>query len=330
MPLHLRPANLTICAGSAWLLSATLALAGPATAPQRAGDASPVSPDAAPQLPPPSFQLHDEGVQVGAGAAARAADAQVPAIAPVAPGQWSFSITPYLWMVSVKASGKFTPDIAPDRTISADVHQSFGDIFNELNFAFMLGAEARRGPFSLQSDGIYANLLQDHSGVRTVSGPRGLEVPINTGGKLKLKLGIATLTGGYDIFRNDRGFVQLFGGFRYLGTRSTLDWNFAGPLGNLARAGSVDSQANIWNGIAGLRGEHALGDGPWKAIYSGDVGSGGSKLTWQALVEVAYVRRWGDIELGYRTLEFSQGAVNSTADVRLNGPVIGVRFRFGG
>jgi hypothetical protein len=56
---------------------------------------------------------------------------------------------------------------------------------------------------------------------------------------------------------------------------------------------------------------------------------GGSKLTWQAFSELAYVRRWGDIELGYRTLELSQGAENSTADLRLNGPVIAVRFRFG-
>jgi hypothetical protein len=124
--------------------------------------------------------------------------------------------------------------------------------------------------------------------------------------------------------------VQLFGGFRYLGLRSTLDWNFQGPLGNLARAGVVKSTADIWNGIAGLRGEHALGDGPWKAIYSLDVGGGGSKLTWQALAQVAYVRRWGDIDLGWRTLEFEQGSQNATANLRMSGPIITFRFRFGG
>jgi hypothetical protein len=329
MTLHLRSASLTVFAGSAWIMSATFALAGPATAPQATAEATPVSPDTAPRLPSLAFQPHDEGLEAGAGAAASGAGAQIPAIAPVAPGAWSFSVSPYLWMASVKTSGTFAPAGA-GRTISADVHQSFGDIFHDLNFAFMTGAEARRGPISLQLDAIYINLLQKDSGVRSVSGPRGLEIPINVGGKLKLKEAIVTLTGGYDIFRNDNGFVQLFGGFRYLRLRSTLDWNFAGPLGNLARLGSVESQGDIWNGIAGIRGEHALGGGPWKALYDVDVGSGGSNLTWEALAEVAYVRGWGDIDFGWRTLQFSQGSRNSTSDLRMSGPILTLRLRFGG
>jgi hypothetical protein len=304
----------TTLAGAAWLLSAALAQAGPASAPQLAA---------------PAVQAPTAGEEAGADLAASGADAQVQAVAPVDPGKWSFSVSPYLWMASVKTSGTFSP-AGTGRTISADVHQSFSDIFKDLNFAFMSGAEARRGPFSLQLDAIYVNLLQKDSGVRSVSGPQGLEIPVNVGGKLKLKETIVTLAGGYDVFRNDRGFVQLFGGFRYLGLRSTLDWHFQGPLGNLGRAGSVDSQADIWNGIAGLRGEHALGDGPWKAIYYVDVGAGGSNLTWQALAQVAYVQRWGDIDFGWRTLQFSQGAQNSTSDLRMSGPILTLRFRFGG
>jgi hypothetical protein len=54
MPHTLRPANLTIFAGSAWLLTAPLAMAGPATTPPPAAEAGPISQDAAPQLPPPA------------------------------------------------------------------------------------------------------------------------------------------------------------------------------------------------------------------------------------------------------------------------------------
>ena len=326
MRLPLRPVILSTLAGSAWLLAAGFAAAGPRSAPESPVDPA-VSLDAAPQLPTPAVEPPDSGVETHVGAGA--AEVQVPAVAPAGSGQWSFSISPYLWMSSVKTSGSFSP-ASTDRTISADVHQSFGDIFKDLNFALMSGAEVRRGLLSVNLDAAYINLLQSDSGVRSVSGPRGREVPINVGGKLKLEEAWVTLTGGYDIVRNDRGFVQVFGGFRYLGLWSTLDWDFAGPLGNLARVGSVDSTTNIWNGVAGLRGEHALGDGPWKAIYYVDVGGGGSKLTWQALAQVGYVRRWGDIDFGWRTMQFSQGSQNATADVRMSGPILTLRFRFGG
>lgn len=338
MTRSFRTAVLATCAGAAWLIAATLAQASPE--PARPGVQAPdptlpdpilpgaTSPETAPQLATPAAAPPWDGDVAAAGASAGEAD--VPAIAPVDPGRWTFTVAPYLWMASVKSASSYTPAFG-NRTINANVDQSFGDIFKDLNFALMVGAEVRRGLFSVQADGMYINLLQDHSGVRSVSGPLGLlEAPINTGGKLKLKTMVGTLTGGYDIFRNDRGFVQLFGGFRYLGLRSTLDWNFQGPLGNLARAGVVKSRANIWNGVAGLRGEHALGDGPWKAIYYVDVGGGGSKLTWQGLAQVAYVRRWGDIGLGWRYLEFEQGSENATANLRMNGPIITLRYRFGG
>jgi hypothetical protein len=329
MVFRRRPAILTTLAGSAWLLTATLAHAGVAPAGAAASAPEQAAPDAAPQLQAPGPPPAGEALEADAGTAAGGADGQVPAITPVTPGRWTFTVSPALWMASVKTSGTFSP-AATGRTIRANVDQSFGDIFKDLNFALMGGAEARRGLFSLQADMIYINLLQDSSGVRSVSGPQGLEVPINVGGKLKLKELMFTLAGGYDIFRNDQGFVQLFGGFRYLGVRSTLDWQFQGPLGNLARQGAVESQSDIWNGIAGIRGEHALDHGPWKAIYYVDVGSGGSKLTWQAIAQAAYVTRWGDIGIGWRALEFSQAAQRSTADVRMSGPIITVTFRFGG
>jgi hypothetical protein len=330
MMIDRRPtAVLITLAISAWLAPATLAQAraSPADAPVSTQQAQP---DAPPQIQIQGSAPGAGKVEADAGAAAGGSDGQVPAIRPVDPGKWSFTASPYLWMASVKTAATFMPAGA-DRTISADVHQSFSDIFHDLNFAIMAAGEARRGPLSVQGDAIYINLLQKDSGVRSVSGPLGLvEVPVNIGGKLKLTEKIFTLTGGYDIFRNDQGFVQLFGGFRYLGLRSTLDWNFQGPLGNLARLGSVESQSDIWNGIAGIRGEHALGHGAWKALYDVDVGSGGSKLTWQALLEAAYVKRWGDIGIGWRTLEFSQGSQNSTADLRMSGPIVSVSFRFGG
>jgi hypothetical protein len=232
-------------------------------------------------------------------------------------------------MAGIKSSIAFNP-AGSGHMINANVNKTFGDLFRDLDFAIMADAEARRGLFSVQTDAMYTDVLQKGSRVQSVTGPHGLEIPISLGAELRLKMTVWTLSGGYDIFRNDRGFVQLFSGFRYLGTRSTLEWDFAGPLGNLARAGTVKSQSDIWNGIAGLRGEHALGEGPWKASYYADVGAGGSDLTYQGLVEFAYAKRWGDIGLGWRYLDFEQSGANATANLRMSGPIFAIRWRFGG
>lgn len=294
-----RPAIVSTLAGAAWLLAATFSQAAPA----------------------------EPGEATGAGASA---GAEIPAIRPVDPDQWTFTLSPYLWMAGVKSTTAFTP-AGTGRTLEANVDESFTEILDDLNFAIMAGGEARRGKYSLQTDAIYMNILQKGSRVRDVIGPFGQrEATLDLGSKVKLKTVIWTLTGGYDIFRNDSGFVQLFGGFRYLGLNTTLDWNLTGSHGNLARAGTVKAKPDIWNGIAGLRGEHALGDGPWKAVYYGDVGAGGSRLTWQALGQVAWVHSWGDVALGWRYMEFKQGTQNATDNLKLNGPIITLNWRFGG
>lgn len=324
----LRTAIVTGLAGAGCLMAATFAQAAPAEPLATAPD-QPAA-DAAPQLAIPAATPAGAAEAAGAGTAAGAAESGIPAIHPVGPGQWTFTLSPYLWMAGVKSTTIFTPAGA-GRSLEANVDESFGDIFRDLNFAIMAGAEARRGRYSLQTDAIYLNLLQKGDRVRDVIGPLGQrEAAVNLGSKVKLATVIWTLTGGYDVFRNDAGFVQLFGGFRYLHLDTTLDWNLTGSLGNLARAGTAEASPGIWNGVAGLRGEHALGAGPWKAVYYGDVGAGGSRLTWQALGQVAWVHSWGDVALGWRYMEFKQGRQNATANLKMNGPIITLNWRFGG
>lgn len=330
MTHHLRPAIVSTLAGAAWLMAAPLAQAKAAPAEPAASAPQQAAAEATPQLAIPAVTPPWEGEAAGAGTAAAAPEGEVPAIHPVAPGQWSFTISPYLWMAGVKSNTTFTP-AGTGRTLTANVDESFTDILSDLNFAIMAGAEARRGRYSLNTDAMYMNVLQKGSRVREVTGPFGLrEAAIDLGSKVRLETIIWTLSGGYDIFRNDRGFVQLFGGFRYLGLDTKLDWNLTGSHGNLARSGTVKASPSIWNGIAGLRGEHALGEGPWKAIYYVDVGAGGSRLTWQGLAQVAWVHSWGDVALGWRYMEFKQGSENATADLKMNGPVITLNWRFGG
>ncbi len=137
------------------------------------------------------------------------------------------------------------------------------------------------------------------------------------------------MSGGYDVFRNEGNFIQLFGGFRYLGTDNTLDWSFQGPVADLPRIGTVHASDNVWDGIAGLRGESALGDSRWKLVYYGDVGAGASKLTWQASAQFAYAQRWGDVGLGWRYLDYEPQDGKSLQNLRISGPILVAHYRFG-
>jgi hypothetical protein len=75
---------------------------------------------------------------------------------------WEFTVAPYLWAVSM--NGNLTV-----RGLKADLDVSFNDIWDELNFAFMLAYEARKGHWGLWGNTIYADL-----GDSDVDGPDGL------------------------------------------------------------------------------------------------------------------------------------------------------------
>ncbi len=235
---------------------------------------------------------------------------------------------PYVWFPGVRSSLAFSPPVASRSTIDANVNTTFSDIFHDLNSVFMGAAELRRGKISAQTDFMYLNVSQSGSRVRDVVGPSGRVFPFNVNGKLDLATTLWTLSGGYDVFRNDRNFVQLFAGFRYLGADSKLDWGFQGPVADVPSSGTVKASEELWDGIFGVRGESALGAGRWKFIYYGDAGSGGSKLTWQASGQFAYAERWGDVGLGWRYIDYQMhGALQN---VQISGPILSARINFGG
>jgi hypothetical protein len=64
---------------------------------------------------------------------------------------WKFHVAPYLWAIFM--DGNVTV-----KGVEADVDLGFSDIWDELNFAFMLAYEARKGNWGLWGNTVYANL----------------------------------------------------------------------------------------------------------------------------------------------------------------------------
>ena len=252
--------------------------------------------------------------------------------------QWRFSVTPYLWLPSLDGTLRYGPP--PRGGGSPNISVNTDNLLDDLDFAFMFTADARRGPWSIFTDYMYLSLSSDHSTVKSVDfnpGPGPVNITtgaINLGADVDFKGSIWTLAGGYSLVHEPRATLDLIGGFRYADLEAKTSWQLTadvtGPVGTVpfARTGSVTKSVNIWDAIVGIRGHFKLGDSNWFVPYHLDVGGGDSKLTWQGVVGIAYSYKWGDIALTYRYLSYEMGGDKLLEDVVLKGPAFGAAFRF--
>ena len=65
--------------------------------------------------------------------------------------RWHFQLTPYFWAAGIKGDVGIAGTLSP-------VDASFGDIAENLDFAFAAHAEAARGKWKLLADLLYINL----------------------------------------------------------------------------------------------------------------------------------------------------------------------------
>ena len=89
---------------------------------------------------------------------------------PAPADRWTFAVQPYLWLPSLSGDLIYS---APGGSPSVDV--SSDTLIDELNFAFMIPAEARKGRWAIVTDFITLDIGGDESKVKSVdfSGPGG-------------------------------------------------------------------------------------------------------------------------------------------------------------
>jgi hypothetical protein len=104
-----------------------------------------------------------------------------------------------------------------------------------------------------------------------------------------------------------------------------------GPRGNGATfggIGGVTANSAIWNGIAGFRGRIRISNTGLFIPYYFDIGSGGSKLTWQIASGLGYQTGWVGVSVTYRYLSLQQGSSAMVQHLSLGGPMVMVNFTF--
>jgi hypothetical protein len=284
------------------------------------------------------------------GACAAAAD--MPTKAPIAPvpevSGWTFSLTPYVWALSLNGS-----TTVKGRT--TDVDAGFFDILRHTQFPqdlFELAAlgEARYGRFALLTDIVYLKAGLGASITRS-RGTDAINGAVGASAGLKVWLVAAEFAGAYEI-ANWRGLfspgsttaLDLYAGGRVWWQRGEVNLAVSGTLNvfdlSLTREGFLSATKSVsWvDPLVGARIRHQFAP-TWNFTLSGDVGGFdvGSKFSWQALALLEHeicrskIATWSAM-LGYKALNanYSQGSGLTlyNYDLTIHGPIFGVTARF--
>jgi hypothetical protein len=194
-------------------------------------------------------------------------------------------------------------------------------------------AEARKGKFSLLADVLYLSLGGESSRVIGAGLTVPVDVKLNSSTSTSIKGTIGALVAGFAVAESPSGSLDAIGGVRYLGLRTTTNWQLSaditGPGGGvvLAKTGSISQRVDLWDGVAGVKGRVNLGE-HWFLPYYADIGTGTSSLTYQLDGGVAYAWSWGSTGLMFRHLYYDQKDDKLIQGLKFSGPELTLAFRF--
>jgi hypothetical protein len=260
--------------------------------------------------------------------AAAQSPAPAPAPAPWTGDGWRFGASIYIYGPKVDASFAF-----PKRTGNGEVVVDAGSIFDSLNGAFMGAFEANNGTWGFFTDFMYLDISGSKSGTRDFS-IGGTNVPASVTADLDLGLkGSAwTIAGEYRLQRTRESTVDLLFGARQLDIKPRLTYGLHGDVSSIptgSRGGNIEVKATNWDAIVGVKARYAFGDRlQWYVPLYADVGAGDSRLTWQAAAGIGYAFSWGDIAGLWRYVRYDFKSDDAIQDLKFNGPMLGVTFRF--
>jgi hypothetical protein len=218
---------------------------------------------------------------------------------------WTFQLMPYFW-----ASGIKTEITAPIGQKTIDL--SFSDILENIHFGAMGSFEGRKGRWGFLFDGGYADIRKTVSVSGDVIGEVEAKTPTTT---------VALVATGRVV--QGKMVLELLAGPRYNWSKTELT-----VKSGLAAGLQHSSTDSWWDAIAGARLFVPLAKS-WMLYGYGDVGGGGSKLTWQAKGAVAWrFSRVLSAEVGYRHFSFERVNKNVSNKQAKSGFYLGLGIWF--
>jgi hypothetical protein len=221
---------------------------------------------------------------------------------------WTFTVAPYFWVAGISG------DIAQFGLPEAHIDANFGDILQNLDFAFMAAGEARYDRYSVFGDIIYTKLGAD---ANTRNGILADSVDVTS------KTFAGLLGVGYSVLEDQSGHLDVVGGIRVWSVDTNISFN-GGILGGIER----DDSATWVDGLVGVRGNYFFTPEIYLTGW-GLVGGGGADIDWDVALGVGY--KFTDTisaVAGYRALGVNYNNDGFVFDVVQQGPIIGVAIHF--
>jgi len=222
--------------------------------------------------------------------------------------EWEFSVTPYLWAPALSGT------IAHRRLPVVDISASFDKILDNLDFAAMLIADARKGRYSIFGDLIYVKVGAQGNTKREI---------LATSADVKNESFAGFLGGGYSVLENSPHRLEVVGGLRVWSVDT--DITFKGPLG----AGRKHSDNATWvDALVGVRGNYAFSPKAYLTGW-GLIGAGGADAEWDLGLGVGYhFSKTISGTIGYRAIGVDYDHNGFKYDAVLQGPMAGLTIRF--
>ena len=240
---------------------------------------------------------------------------------------WEFGAAIYGWFPDISGTTNVPVEGGVDFTLG------IGDILDNLSFTFQGSFDARKGSWGFLTDVVYLDIGNTKSEVLngTVGGTQ-LPWDINGTVGVDMKSLIWSASAYYRMVDDSEKSFDLLAGLRYADVEQGIDWSFSGDIGQTplpGRDGNASIGDSYWDFIVGMRGQFKFGQsGKWFVPYYADIGTGDSDLTWQALVGLGYSFNWGEVAAAWRYLDYELPSGKPIADMNINGPAIGVIFRW--
>jgi opacity protein-like surface antigen len=141
-----------------------------------------------------------------------------------------------------------------------------------------------------------------------------------------------SVEGSYELVQQEDFLIDVLAGARMLDLQEDLRWKFNGDIKSLplpGRSGSSRAKDTQWDAIVGVKGRATFGrEHSWYVPYCLDVGAGESNFTWQAMAGLGYSFGSVDVTGAWRHLDYDLGDNAPIKSINVNGPAVGVTFRF--